>query len=139
VGDYDNDGSDDLFCCFWGHNILFHNNGDGTFTDVTRKAGVYDEKVRWGSGCTFLDYDRDGRLDLFVCNYIKLDPAKTPSATAPDQCQWKGIPVMCGPRGLPGDTNVLYQQQWGRNVYRRYRKSRHSQAWAAVFYHCGLL
>jgi enediyne biosynthesis protein E4 len=106
VGDYDNDGWDDLFCCFWGHNILFHNNGDGTFTDVTRKAGVYDEQVRWGAGCTWLDYNRDGNLDLFVCNYIKLDPAKTGGDSA--LCQWKGIPVMCGPRGLTGDTNVLY-------------------------------
>ena len=103
VGDYDNDGWDDLFCCSWGHNTLFHNNGDGTFTDVTRKAGVYDEKVRWGSGCTFLDYDRDGHLDLFVCNYIKLDQEKMDSL-----CQWKGIPVMCGPRGLTGDTSVLF-------------------------------
>ena len=83
VGDYDNDGWDDLFCCFWGHNILFHNNGDGTFTDVTRKAGVYDEQYRWGAGCTWLDYDRDGHLDLFVCNYIRLDPAKAPSANDP--------------------------------------------------------
>src|ERR1700741_4994434 len=90
VGDYDNDGWDDLFCCFWGHNILFHNNGDGTFTDVTRKAGVYDEKYRWGAGCTFLDYDRDGHLDLFICNYIRLDPDKAPSASDP-LCQWKGI------------------------------------------------
>jgi hypothetical protein len=108
VGDYDNDGWDDLFCCFWGHNILFHNNGDGTFTDVTRKANIYDEKIRWGAGCTWLDYDRDGRLDLFVCNYIKLDPESTPSKEDPPQCQWKGIPTMCGPRGLPGDTNVLF-------------------------------
>ncbi len=107
VGDYDNDGWDDLFCCFWAHNILFHNNGNGTFTDVTKKAGVYDEKVRWGAGCTFLDYDGDGHLDLFVCNYIRLDPDKAPSPTDP-LCQWKGIPVMCGPRGMPGDTNVLF-------------------------------
>ncbi len=100
VGDYDNVGWDDLFCCFWGHNILFHNNGDGTFTDVMRKAGLYDEKVRWGSGCTWLDYDRGGRLDLFVCNYIKLDPAQTPvseKAGILKLGQWKGIPVMCGP------------------------------------------
>jgi hypothetical protein len=71
VGDYNNDGWDDLFCCFLGHNILFHNNGNGTFTDVTRKAGLCQEKGRWGAGCTFLDYDRDSHLDLFVCNYIR--------------------------------------------------------------------
>src|SRR5271166_1060328 len=109
VGDYDNDGWDDLFCCFWGHNILFHNNSDGTFTDVTRKAGVYDEQVRWGAGCTWLDYNRDGLLDLFICNYIKLDPAKIPAPGNDPLCQWKGIPVMCGPRGLTGDTNVLFR------------------------------
>ena len=108
VGDYDNDGWDDLFGAFWGHNILFHNNGDGTFTDVTRKAGLYNEEIRWGAGCTFLDYDRDGHLDLFLCNYIKIDPAQTPGPQPPSQCQWKGIPVMCGPRGLTGDTNVLF-------------------------------
>ena len=107
VGDYDNDGWDDLFCTFWGHNALFHNNGDGTFTDVTRKTGLYNDQIRWGSGSCWLDYDRDGRLDLFVCNYIKLDPEKLPSQND-IYCQWKGIPVMCGPRGLTGDTNILY-------------------------------
>jgi enediyne biosynthesis protein E4 len=108
VGDYNNDGWDDLFCCFWGHNILFHNNGDGTFTDVTRKAGLYQEKGRWGTGCSFLDYDRDGHLDLFVCNFVKLDPDRPPTPSEASFCQWKGVPTMCGPRGLPGDTNLLY-------------------------------
>jgi hypothetical protein len=108
VGDYDNDGWDDLFCTFWGHNILFRNNGNGTFTDVTRKAGLAQEKGRWGTGCTFLDYDRDGCLDLFVCNFIKLDPDKPVSSKDMNFCQWKGVPTMCGPRGLPGDTDILY-------------------------------
>ena len=108
VGDYDNDGWDDLFCCFWGHNILFHNNGDGTFTDVTRKAGLYDEQIRWGSGCTWLDYDRDGRLDLFVCHYIKLDPAKTPSADAASRLPVERHSHDVRPARSPGDTNVLY-------------------------------
>jgi enediyne biosynthesis protein E4 len=108
VGDYDNDGWDDLFCTQWGHNILWHNNGDGTFTDVTKKAGLWEERIRWGSGCTWLDYDRDGRLDLFVCNYIELDISKIPVPGQTAYCQWKGIPVMCGPRGLPGGSNILY-------------------------------
>ncbi len=109
VGDYDNDGMDDLFCTFWGHNILFHNNGNGTFTDATKKAGLTQAHGRWGTGCTFLDYDRDGHLDLFVCNFVKLDPDNPPSATDAAFCQWKGVPTMCGPRGLPGDTNLLYR------------------------------
>ncbi len=108
VGDYDNDGWDDLFCGYWGHNVLFHNNGDGTFSDVTRKAGLYRSEERWGTGCTFLDYDRDGNLDLFVCNYIQLDLAKTPDPGDSLVCQYKGIPVLCGPHGLPADTNLLF-------------------------------
>jgi enediyne biosynthesis protein E4 len=108
VGDYDNDGWDDLFCTFWGHNILFRNNGNGTFSDVTSKAGLTQSKGRWGTGCSFLDYDRDGHLDLFVCNFVKLDPEKPPSISDASFCQWKGVPTMCGPRGLPGDTNILY-------------------------------
>jgi hypothetical protein len=108
VGDYDNDGWDDLFCTFWGHNILFRNNGNGTFTDVTAKAGLAQAHGRWGTGASFLDFDRDGHLDLFVCNFVKLDPDKPPSVDDASFCQWKGVPTMCGPRGLPGDTNVLY-------------------------------
>jgi len=108
VGDFDNDGWDDLFCTYWGHNILFHNNGDGTFTDVTKEAGLYGERARWGSGCTWLDYDRDGFLDLFVCNYVEFDVNRVPDPGQRSYCQWKGIPVACGPLGLPGGTNILY-------------------------------
>ncbi len=108
VGDYDNDGWDDIFCTFWGRNILFHNNGDGTFTDVTKKVGLEQAHGRWGTGCSFLDYDRDGHLDLFVCNFVKLDPDIPIDLNKVQFCQWKGVPTMCGPRGLPGDTNILY-------------------------------
>jgi hypothetical protein len=108
VGDFDNDGWDDLFCTFWGHNILFRNNGNGTFTDVTKQAGLWKDEVRWGSGCTWIDYDRDGFLDLFVANYLKFDIATTPAPGDNASCQYKGQPVMCGPRGLPPGTNLLY-------------------------------
>jgi hypothetical protein len=108
AGDYDNDGSVDLYITFWGHNVLLHNNGDGTFTDVTKQAGLWHDDVRWGTGCAFIDYDRDGRLDLFVSQYIDFDPAKTPVPGQSSFCRWKGIPVMCGPRGLKGTKNELY-------------------------------
>jgi hypothetical protein len=108
VGDFDNDGFDDLFLTYWGQNALYRNNGDGTFTDVTSKAGLSTKGTRWGSGCTFIDYDRDGRLDLFVANYLKFDLATAPQPGKGQNCLWKGIPVNCGPKGLPTDTNLLY-------------------------------
>ncbi|MBZ5580821.1 MAG: CRTAC1 family protein [Acidobacteriia bacterium] len=107
VGDYNNDGFEDLFVTYWGQNALYRNNGDGTFTDVTKEAGLL-RPARWGSGCTWVDYDRDGRLDLFVANYLKFDleSATRPGANA--NCNWKGIPVNCGPRGLPPETPLLF-------------------------------
>ncbi|MFZ3341492.1 MAG: CRTAC1 family protein [Terriglobales bacterium] len=108
VGDYDNDGFVDLFVTFWGHDILLHNNGDGTFTDVTRKAGLWHEDVRWSTGCSFVDYDRDGRLDLFIAHYVDFDPAHAPEPGSASTCSWKGLAVMCGPRGLKGTHSELY-------------------------------
>jgi enediyne biosynthesis protein E4 len=107
VGDYDNDGYDDLFVSYYGQNALFHNNGNGTFTDVTAKAGLTQAKTRWNSGCAFLDYDRDGHLDLFVANYIDLDLKTAPTPESAN-CTYKGIIVACGPPGLPGGKNILY-------------------------------
>jgi enediyne biosynthesis protein E4 len=108
AGDYDNDGRDDLFVTYWGQNRLYRNRGNGTFEDVTDRAGLTQGRVRWGAGCAFLDYDRDGRLDLFAANYIDLDLASTP-VPASGLCRYKGIPVACGPPGLPGGKNVLYR------------------------------
>jgi hypothetical protein len=106
VGDYNNDGFDDIFVTYWGQNVLYRNNGDGTFTDVTKDAGLLQSPKQWGSGCTFIDYDRDGRLDLFVANYLQFDFSA--KAGANDFCNWKGVPVMCGPRGLPPGRGALY-------------------------------
>lgn len=108
VGDYDNDGFDDLYVTYWGFNVLYRNNGDGTFADVSAKAGVAGSRRRWNTGCAFLDYDRDGHLDLFVANYIDFDPKTAPRPeTGP--CLYKGVPVACGPPGLPGAKNILYR------------------------------
>jgi hypothetical protein len=108
VGDFDNDGRDDLFAGFWGQNALYKNNGDGTFTDVLHQAGLVENEERWSSGCSWLDYDRDGFLDLYVANYIKLDIEEVPAPDQEDGCKWKGIPVLCGPQGLPGDVDTLF-------------------------------
>jgi enediyne biosynthesis protein E4 len=110
AGDYDNDGDDDLFVSYWGRNRLYRNNGNGTFSDVTGAAGVLDRRDRWGAGCAFLDYNRDGRLDLFVANYIDMDLRTTPVPES-GLCLYKGVPVACGPPGLKGGTNVLYRNE----------------------------
>jgi enediyne biosynthesis protein E4 len=111
VGDYDNDGWQDLFVTFYGTNHLLHNKGDGTFEDVSKKAGVSGRENRWGTGCAFVDYDRDGMLDLVVANYVDFDVSKAPKPGEGATCMWKGAPVMCGPRGLPGDKNILYHNR----------------------------
>jgi len=108
VGDYDNDGFDDLFIAYFGKNVLYHNHGDGTFTDVTEKAGVATNGKRWNTGCAFVDYDRDGKLDLFVANYIDMDLATAPVPES-GPCLYKGVMVACGPPGLNGGKNILYR------------------------------
>ena len=107
AGDYDNDGFEDLFVTYYGPNRLYRNER-GRFRDVTGPAGLTQARTRWNTGCAFLDYDRDGRLDLFVANYIDVDLATAPT---PDSglCRYKGIPVACGPPGLKGGTNALYR------------------------------
>jgi hypothetical protein len=107
VGDYDNDGWDDLFVTYFGKNVLYHNNGDGTFSDVSQKAGVAGNGKRWNTGCAFVDYDRDGKLDLFVANYIDMDLATAPVPES-GPCLYKSVMVACGPPGLQGGKNILY-------------------------------
>ncbi len=108
VGDYDNDGYLDLFVTYWGQNVLYHNNGDGTFSDVTVKAGLNTSHDEWSTGCSFVDYDRDGKADLFVVRYVDFSYDSVPRPGQGRWCQWKGINVMCGPRGLKPGVNVLY-------------------------------
>src|SRR2546430_9486797 len=109
IGDYNNDGFEDIFSTYFGQNRLYRNNGDGTFTDVTKTAGLLNEQPRWGAGCTFLDYNRDGHLDLFVSNYIRFSFEHAPVPGENINCNWKGIPVECGPRGLPTGRHSLYR------------------------------
>jgi enediyne biosynthesis protein E4 len=111
VGDYDNDGWEDLYVTYYGKNVLYHNNGNGTFTDVSDKAGVAGPGKAWGTGCAFVDYDRDGHLDLMVANYVDFDLSSAPTPGERSSCIWKGVPVMCGPRGLPGSKNILYHNR----------------------------
>lgn len=116
VGDYDNDGFEDLYVTYYGKNVLYHNNGNGTFTDVSEKARVAGNGKMWGTGCAFVDYDRDGKLDLMVANYVDYDSATALSPGERPSCMWKGVPVMCGPRGLPWAKNILYHNL-GKGVF----------------------
>jgi hypothetical protein len=108
AGDYDNDGYEDLFVTYWGQNRLYRNKADGTFEDVTSRAGLLSARTRWGAGCALLDYNRDGLLDIIAANYIDLDLSSTPLPES-GLCRYKGLPVACGPPGLPGGKNVLYR------------------------------
>lgn len=110
VGDYDNDGRPDLLVTYYGPNVLYRNRG-GTFKDATAEANLPTTGRRWGSGCTFLDFDKDGYLDIFIANYVDLDLQKTPKRGETPDCFWKGLPVMCGPSGLPKASNVLYRNK----------------------------
>jgi hypothetical protein len=108
VGDYDNDGYLDLLVTYWGQNVLYRNNGDGTFSDVTAKAGLKTSQDEWSTGCSFVDYDRDGKVDLFVVRYVGFSYDSVPRPGQGRWCEWKGINVMCGPRGLKPGVNAIY-------------------------------
>src|SRR5580692_5816335 len=108
VGDYDNDGWEDVYITYYGKNRLYHND-HGVFSEVSEKAGVAGTGKAWGTGCAFVDYDRDGHLDLMVTNYVDFDLATAPAPGERATCIWKGVPVMCGPRGLPAAKNILYR------------------------------
>jgi hypothetical protein len=110
AGDYDNDGWEDLYVTYYGKNRLYHND-HGVFTEVGEKAGVAGSGKAWGTGCAFVDFNRDGRLDLMVANYVDFNIATTPTPGEGSSCVWKGVPVMCGPRGLPGAKNILYENR----------------------------
>jgi len=108
AADYDNDGDPDLLVTNFGGNVLYRNNGDGTFTDFTETAGLADQ--RWSTSAAFGDVDNDGYLDLYVCHYIAWDP-RSLEGLSPDFCRYRNVPVICGPRGLPGESDALYLNQ----------------------------
>ena len=109
AGDFDNSGTTDLFVAYWGTDALYRNNGDGTFSEIASAAGVAGAQQQWSSGCTFVDYDRDGLLDLLVTQYQQFDPKTAPPPGKTSNCEWKGMPVYCGPRGLPFGNVTLYR------------------------------
>ena len=107
VADYDNDGFQDVYLTALGADVLWKNDGDGTFTDVTARAGIAD--ARWGTSCAFGDYDRDGHVDLYVANYVRFDERTIPARGAAAQCRFMATNVFCGPNRLAGDADVLYR------------------------------
>lgn len=109
AGDYDNNGAIDLFVAYWGFDALYRNGGDSGFTEVAQAAGVAGSATQWSSGCTFVDYDRDGYLDLLVTQYQQFDPDSAPPPGETSSCEWKGMPVYCGPRGLPFGGVTLFR------------------------------
>ncbi|HEV2378196.1 MAG TPA: CRTAC1 family protein [Terriglobia bacterium] len=111
VGDFDNDGHRDVFITNYGQNRLFRNNGNGTFSDVTREANLGGGN--WSTGCAWGDYDRDGRLDLYVSRYVDFDRATVQGPGTYNYCLYQGVPVACGPRGLPGLPDLLYHNEGG--------------------------
>ncbi len=111
AGDFDNDGFIDLFVTYWGQNILYRNLQGRRFEDITAPAGLLQDRIRYNTGCAFLDYDNDGDLDLFVANYLKFDFQTAPKPGETPYCWYRNIPVNCGPRGLPFDSNLLYRNE----------------------------
>jgi hypothetical protein len=123
VGDYDNDGWEDLYVTYYGKNRLYHND-HGKFREVSEAAGVAGSGKAWGTGCAFIDYNRDGKLDLMVANYVDFNPATAQKPGSGSNCMWKGAPVMCGPRGLVGAENILYENL-GSGKFRDVTKAAH--------------